>query len=169
MNTSMPKVEGIGGMYVSVWPAARGGGDWTATDLQDRAPMTRSRPPPRHATLRNVTADRLRNIARQSLATAVAGILATIPMSAVMLVAGATGRMGTQPPRRVVDEAVDGVPGTEASAARDAAATFLHFALGGAMAVGVVPFRAVIRRVVPRPVDELLAGGVFGGSLYALN
>jgi len=78
--------------------------------------------------------------------------------------------VGTQPPRRVVDEAVDGVPGTEASAAaRDAAATFLHFALGGAMAVGVAPFRAVIRRVVPRPVDELLAGGVFGGSLYALN
>jgi hypothetical protein len=109
-------------------------------------------------------------VPRQSFAAVVAGVLATIPMSGVMLAADAAGRMGTQPPRRVVDEAVERAPGQRPSSTlRDVAATTLHFVLGGVMALGIVPFRLVLDRLVPGPVRDVLAGTAFGTSLYAVN
>src|SRR4051794_18807592 len=100
----------------------------------------------------------------------VAGLVATIPMSAVMLASGGAGRMGTQPPRRVVDEAVERTPGSAPSdGARTVGAGALHLLLGGLMAVGGLPLIALLRGI-PGPLPRGVAsGGVFGASLYAVN
>jgi hypothetical protein len=107
---------------------------------------------------------------RSLAAYAAAGVVATVPMSMVMLVGGATGRMGTPPPRRIVDEAVERAPGeAPSSGTRDAAATALHFALGSVVAVGVAPFLMLLRRVTPAPLRASLAGASFGTAVYAMN
>ncbi len=106
-----------------------------------------------------------------ALAAIGAGVIATLPMSAVMLAADAVGRMGTQPPRRIVDEAAEHTPGPGPSdEARDAAATVLHLGFGGLVAVAVLPFLALARRVaVARDTRGVLAGAAFGLAVYVLN
>jgi hypothetical protein len=116
--------------------------------------------------------DDLSALLRRSLAYLGAGVVATVPMTVVMLIAQAVGRMGTQPPRRIVDEAVERQPGPRPSGAtRGTAAAVLHFVLGGIMAVGLAPFLAIVRRM-PRSIGTargVIAGAAFGTSLYALN
>ena len=116
--------------------------------------------------------ERLPDLARRCFAYLGAGLVATVPMTVVMLLAQATGRMGTQPPRRMVDEATDHDPaGRPPGPARTAAAAVLHFALGGVMAIGLAPFLAAVRRI-PRSIGAargVIAGAAFGASLYALN
>jgi hypothetical protein len=69
-----------------------------------------------------------------------------------------------------VDEAVERSPDARpSSTVRDAAAATLHLVLGGLKAVGIVPFRLVLGRLVQGPVSDVLAGGAFGASLYAVN
>jgi hypothetical protein len=117
-------------------------------------------------------ADRARPTLTRALpAAAASGVLATLPMSAVMLGADALGRMGTQPPRRVVDEAAEQAPGPAPSdATRDATASVLHLVMGGLIAVGVLPVLALARRVAPAGWPRAAAaGGAFGVAVYLLN
>jgi hypothetical protein len=107
---------------------------------------------------------------RLSLTGFASGVLATLPMSAVMLVAGAMGLLGTTPPRRVVDEAVNATraPGTP-SPVRNVLAAALHLAFGGVMALGVLPVLARVPKVGSRGVRLAATGAAFGAALYALN
>jgi hypothetical protein len=111
------------------------------------------------------------DLSRSVPAAAAAGIIAIVPMSAVMLAADALGRMGTQPPRRIVDEAAERTPGPGPSEpARDLVATLLHVALGALLALGVLPVLALVRRLLPAvPARGAVAGALLGGAVYTSN
>jgi hypothetical protein len=99
----------------------------------------------------------------------VAGVFGTLAMSALMLAAGRTGRMGTQPPRRVVDAAAERLP-VEASRGpvRDVAAAALHLAVGataGMVELGML--RAAGRAFGTRVPGSALGAGL-GLALWAI-
>jgi hypothetical protein len=104
-----------------------------------------------------------------SAASVAAGIAATLPMSGVMFLADAAGKMGTQPPRRVVDEAAAQSGSHPSDAARDAGAALLHLLFGGLMAVGILPATAAFAWVRGAIARGVAAGLAFGAALYALN
>jgi hypothetical protein len=74
----------------------------------------------------------MRDKLQRGLAGAVAGAIATAPMSAVMLAAERTGLMGRQPPEAIVQKALDAANAQPSSAAARAAAVTAHFAFGAA-------------------------------------
>jgi hypothetical protein len=87
-----------------------------------------------------------------------------------MAVAGAAGLLGTAPPRRVVDEAVEQAPGPDPSSpTRNVLATGLHLIVGGVMALGIVPLLVGLRGAGPRFRRHVAAGAALGVSLYVLN
>ncbi|MPZ72827.1 MAG: hypothetical protein GEU74_06275 [Nitriliruptorales bacterium] len=64
---------------------------------------------------------------------AAAGIAATIPMSALMVVAQRVGALGTQPPEAIVDAAFDKADVDVDGATLDAAAVVAHVAFGASI------------------------------------
>jgi hypothetical protein len=115
------------------------------------------------------TSTSLRRLLRTSAVSVAAGIVATVPMSGVMLGADAAGRMGTQPPRRVVDEAAERTGARPSDTERSVAAAVLHLLFGGVMALGVLPVTALLGRVPGAPARGVASGLGFGASVYALN
>jgi hypothetical protein len=110
------------------------------------------------------------SLLRLSLTGFVSGDLATLPKSAVMLVAGAMGLLGTAPPRRVVDDAVNETPAPGPSpGVRNVLAAALHLGLGGVMALGALPVLALVPKVGSRGARLAAMGAAFGAGLYALN
>lgn len=111
----------------------------------------------------------LRRALRDAAAGAVAGAAATVPMSALMLVAQRAGLMGTQPPRRITDEVVDvvdqGTDGTvdPAEPARRALTTLTHLGFGAAAGV---PF-ALLHRALPVRVPGEAVGAAYALGVWA--
>lgn len=92
---------------------------------------------------------------------AVAGAVATVPMSLVMLAAGRAGFMGEQPPRLVSMKALRAATATDASRRepmRSVATAALHVAFGAAAGAG---FATALRRASERaPVTSGIATGL---------
>lgn len=96
---------------------------------------------------------------------AMAGALATIPMSAVMVGAQRVGLMGRQPPEVITQRALDAANTEPTTTATKALAAALHFAFGAA--AGTV-FALLNRDETSRPLA--VAKGVgFGLALYAAS
>ncbi|HEV2070193.1 MAG TPA: DUF6789 family protein [Acidimicrobiales bacterium] len=96
----------------------------------------------------------------------VAGAVATVPMSAVMLVAGRTGAMGTQPPEQVAEKAMDATGVDDVSESeQNVAASLAHVAFG---AGGGAAF-ALAQRRLDLPVPTVVQGVVFGLAVWATS
>ncbi len=96
---------------------------------------------------------------------AVAGTLATVVMSALMLVAQRLGLMGEQPPERITAEALDRLGAERSESTQNALASGVHLAFGAVagavygVAVTRMPARA------PRPVT----GAAFGLGVWLIS
>lgn len=111
----------------------------------------------------------LRRAALDAAAGAVAGTLATVPMSAVMLGAQRLGLMGEQPPRKVTDEAVEAVDAEADDTTRDRLTVLAHLGFGAA---GGVPL-ALVLRCLPASLARLgrrrtaaAAGAAYGLAVW---
>lgn len=102
-------------------------------------------------------------------AGALVGAVATVPMTALMLTAQRLGLMGTQPPRRLTDAAIDVVhesmddaPVDPPEPARRALTAITHLGFGAAAGV---PF-ALGHRVLPARVPVEAAGAVYALGIW---
>lgn len=97
---------------------------------------------------------------------ALAGSIATLAMSGVMLVGQRLGLLGKQPPRVISDAIVDRFLGEDAGETeRRAGTTVVHLAIGA----GAGAAQQVVRRFADRPRPAAVWGGAAGGALWALN
>lgn len=97
---------------------------------------------------------------------AVAGAAATALMSAPMLVAGRAGAMGTQPPERVVEEALGRAGHDDASEEeQNLMATLAHLGMGS----GSGALFALARRRLDLPVPTAAQGVAFGLAVWATS
>jgi len=96
---------------------------------------------------------------------ALAGTLATLPMSAVMLAAQRLGLMGKQPPAKITDAALDATRIDPPPPQRRGLAVVAHFAFGAA--VGAL-FSAMHRRA-PRVGRATVEGVAFGSVVWAAS
>ena len=103
---------------------------------------------------------------KAALDGAVAGGVATLAMSLVMLASEQLGGMDRHPPDEIAEAALDAVGATEAGEhATDAVAVGLHLVFG-VMAGGL--FGVLHRRLRP-PVPAALHGMVFGSLVWAVS
>jgi hypothetical protein len=111
------------------------------------------------------------SFAQSAVAGVAAGTAATIAMSALMLPASRLGLMGTQPPRRMIDEAADRAPTAETpdEAMRDLGASLLHLAIGAGAGLAFVLGRQAVVRLTGRRPPSVASGASFGLALWALN
>lgn len=97
---------------------------------------------------------------------AIGGLVATVPMSAAMLVARRLGFMGRQPPERITQKVFfRGLRRVRSRETRNALATVLHFTFGG---VGGAVY-GVAQRRLPVRVNPILTGVVFGTLVWAVS
>src|ERR687893_608994 len=97
---------------------------------------------------------------------AVAGGLATLPMSGVMLAAGKAGLMGQQPPERITEAALDAVGVEQPSEeVEKTATTAAHLGYGVAMGAAFALLQEQLRPSTP----PVLSGIGFGLALWALS
>jgi hypothetical protein len=101
---------------------------------------------------------------------AAVGAAATVPMSLLMLAAQRAGLMGTQPPRRItdaavetVDEVVDDTAVDPPEGARRVLTALSHLGFG---AVAAVPF-ALLRRALPVSAPDEVAGATYALGVWA--
>ncbi|MFC5380311.1 DUF6789 family protein [Aquipuribacter nitratireducens] len=97
------------------------------------------------------------------VAGAVAGGVATVPMSAVVWGARGAGLLGTAPPRRLTDRALQAI-GVDLPEPARRAATAVDHAVFGAVAGGAW---GVIDPLVPAAVPRWLAGAGYGLAVWA--
>jgi hypothetical protein len=97
------------------------------------------------------------------LVGAVAGAVATVPMSALMWTAQRAGLMGTQPPRRITDEALEEVGADPPEGTRRLATAVNHLGFGAVAGA----LYAVVERVVPPVVPRAVVGAVYGVGVWA--
>jgi uncharacterized protein DUF6789 len=96
---------------------------------------------------------------------AVAGSVATVVMSAVMVVAQRLGLMGRQPPSRIADAALDSAgDGRPSRTATKLLAVAGHFAFGGTCGAGYTLAADAVDRE-PGPIS----GGAFGLLIWAIS
>lgn len=113
-----------------------------------------------------MTTSRATSAPRTAVQGLVSGALATVPMSMVMLVAGRTGAMGTQPPERLTDAALGAAGGENASEGeRDLAASLAHLSFG---AGGGAVF-ALLHRRLDLPLPPAVQGIAFGLAVWAVS
>jgi hypothetical protein len=126
----------------------------------------------------------MRDTLHAGLTGAVAGAIATAPMSAVMLAAERTGLLGRQPPEAIVQRALDAANAKPRSAAVRAAAVTTHFAFGAAggaaygLAMYAVSYAGWIpaMHILPKPARDrkgrqpsiAVAHVVYGAALALL-
>lgn len=109
---------------------------------------------------------RLSGVPRTAVQGMVTGAVATVPMSAVMLVAGRTGAMGKQPPERVTEKAMDAAGVDDASESEEhVTASVAHVAFG---AGGGAAF-ALLHRRLDLPVPTVVQGVAFGLAVWATS
>jgi len=97
---------------------------------------------------------------------AVAGAIATVPMSLVMLGAKRAGLMGTQPPEKITARLLSALGWRQRSReTQDLVASLLHLGFGaGAGAVFVV-----LRRGLRLPGPAVLQGVAFGSGVWLVS
>ncbi len=105
-------------------------------------------------------------IAHELAAGAVAGTIATVAMSTLMLTAQRAGWLGEQPPRKLSDAVLDAVAGGRADeGTRRLGTAIVHLGIGATAAA----LHQVGRSAVSRPRPAALWGGAFGALFWALN
>lgn len=94
------------------------------------------------------------------------GAAATAVMSAAMLAAQRAGWMGTLPPRKITDAAIDAAGAEEVrEPARKGAAAALHFAFG----MGAGALFGLLHRRARLPVASPLQGALFGALVWTVS
>jgi hypothetical protein len=105
-------------------------------------------------------------VAHALAAGAVAGTIATVAMSTLMLTAQRAGLLGEQPPRKLSDAILDAVGGGRAGeGTRRLGTSIVHLGIGATAAA----LQQVGRDRVGRPRPAGLWGGAFGAVFWALN
>jgi hypothetical protein len=105
-------------------------------------------------------------IARDLAAGAVAGTVATIAMSTLMLTAQRAGLLGEQPPRKLSDAVLGAIAGGRADErTRRVGTSIVHLGIGASAAA----LHQVGRRLAGRPRPAAIWGGGFGALFWALN
>lgn len=101
---------------------------------------------------------------------AAVGAVATVPMSALMLAAQRAGLMGTQPPRRITDEAIEAVDEVAdeedvnpSESTRRGLTALNHLGFGAAAGV---PF-VLLHRLLPTQVPREAVGAVYALGVWA--
>ena len=105
-------------------------------------------------------------ITRQLLRGSLAGTVATLPMSAVMLLAGRLGLMGRQPPKKITEaslEAADAPVPDEPT--RNVLASIAHFGFGAAAGA----LFAVLHRRLRLPGPAAGHGMAYGLAVWAAS
>ena len=104
---------------------------------------------------------------RRATIGAVAGAVATVGMSALMLAAQRAGLMGELPPKKVTQASLEAVGMSERvdERATNALTAAAHFGFGAAAGA----LFAVIRRVVPVPVPVAALGVLYGTFVWAAS
>ena len=106
------------------------------------------------------------SIAREVAGGALAGTVATIAMSSLMLTAQRAGLLGEQPPRKLSDAIIDAVAGGQADErTRRLGTSIVHLGIGATGAA----VHQVGRHVTGRPRPAAIWGGAFGAVFWALN
>lgn len=102
---------------------------------------------------------------RAALGGAAAGAIATVPMSAAMLIAREAGQMGRYPPEIIADKALHTAGAQPSGTEKDATALFAHFAFGAAAGAlfGLMYHRANASGT------PLVAGIGYGLAVYATS
>ena len=100
----------------------------------------------------------MRRLPRRVVEGVVGGLVATAVMSAQMVAAPSTERIGTPPPRRIADALFPDRPTRE----RRIAATVIHLAIGASSGV-------VYRAVVNRRRGGVVSGALFGVAIWAVG
>jgi hypothetical protein len=99
-------------------------------------------------------------------AGAVAGTIATVAMSALMLAAQRAGYLGEQPPRKLSDAILDDIAGTGADErTRRVGTAIVHLGIGASAAA----LHQAGRHLAGRPRPAALWGGGIGAVFWALN
>jgi hypothetical protein len=105
-------------------------------------------------------------IARELAAGAVAGTVATIAMSTLMLTTQRAGLLGEQPPRKLSDAVLDAIGGGRADErTRRLGTSIVHVGIGATAAA----LHQAGRQVAGRPRPAAIWGGGFGAVFWALN
>ncbi len=106
-------------------------------------------------------------LVRAAAVGAVAGLIATLAMSLIMLPARWVGLLGTQPPRRISDELIGAAKGRAwvPESERRRGTALVHLGIG---AVGGAGY-ALGREAVGRRFPASLVGLGFGATLWAFN
>ena len=104
--------------------------------------------------------------ARDLTAGLVAGIVATMAMSTLMLSAQHAGLLGEQPPRRLADAIIDAVAGDRAGErTRRVGTAIVHLGIGASAAA----LHQAVRGATDRPKPAALWGSGFGAMFWAFN
>ena len=105
-------------------------------------------------------------IVRELAAGAVAGTVATVAMSTLMLTAQRAGFLGEQPPRKLSDAVLDAVSNGRADErTRRLGTSIVHLGIGATAAA----LHQGGRRLAGRPKPAAIWGGGFGAVFWALN
>jgi hypothetical protein len=105
--------------------------------------------------------DRKRKVLVQACLGAARGAVATVVMSVPMLVSGRRGDMGTQPPKRITETALDAAGADDvAETGQDALSIIAHLGFGASMGA----LFSLVRRWL-RPPGPVPAHGVAWGLL----
>jgi hypothetical protein len=106
-----------------------------------------------------------RSLGGDVAAGAIAGTLATVAMSTVMLGALRAGLLGRQPPRLIADAVLDEVPGRQSEDVHRLGTALVHLGYGAVAGAIHQAAREAAHR--PRPAAAWGAGA--GASVWALN
>jgi uncharacterized protein DUF6789 len=105
-------------------------------------------------------------IVRELAAGAVAGTVATVVMSTLMLTAQRGGLLGEQPPRKLSDAVLDAAAGGRADErTRRVGTAVVHLGIGATAAA----IHQVGRHLTGAPTPAALWGGGFGALFWAVN
>jgi hypothetical protein len=105
-------------------------------------------------------------IVRELAAGAVAGTVATVAMSTLMLSAQRAGLLGEQPPRKLSDAVLDAVAdGRADERTRRLGTSIVHLGIGATAAA----LHQAGRQLAGRPRPAAIWGGGFGAVFWALN
>ncbi len=106
------------------------------------------------------------SIVRELVAGAIAGTVATVAMSTLMLTAQRAGLLGEQPPRKLSDAVLDAVAdGRADERTRRIGTSIVHLGIGATAAA----VHQAGRHLAGRPRPAAIWGGGFGAVFWALN
>lgn len=107
-----------------------------------------------------------RSLFREAVLGSARGLAATVAMSLPMLTAGRAGAMGTLPPKRITEEAMESAGLEQAGETeRNLASTAAHLGFGAS--VGALFY--LLRSRLRPPGPGLVQGLAYGGAVWAVS